>query len=164
MSVSVMRNAGLLVLWTITWGPACARAAQTRGDGAQRDYLIETWETEQGLPENSATSMVQTGDGYLWFGTFNGLVRFDGVRFEILDRSTMPILPGPGVVNLDFSLTKTATVSEDVKMQFRAEFFNFLNRANLGIPSGTAFQGSTGRIDTTATTNRQIQFGLRFEF
>ena len=46
-------------------------------------YLIDTWETEDGLPENSATAMVQTPDGYLWFGTFNGLVRFDGMKFTV---------------------------------------------------------------------------------
>jgi hypothetical protein len=35
-------------------------------------WLIQTWETADGLPENSATAMVQTPDGYLWFGTFRG--------------------------------------------------------------------------------------------
>jgi ligand-binding sensor domain-containing protein len=42
------------------------------------EWLLKTWETEDGLPENSATAMVQTAEGYLWFGTFRGLVRFDG--------------------------------------------------------------------------------------
>src|SRR6266404_5641997 len=53
---------------------------------ADRDYLIDSWETEDGLPENTATAMVQTPDGYLWFGTFNGLVRFDGVKFRSEER------------------------------------------------------------------------------
>jgi len=51
------------------------RAAQS-SFRADPSFLIDTWETEDGLPENSATAMVQTSDGYLWFGTFNGLVRF----------------------------------------------------------------------------------------
>ena len=63
-------------------------------------YLIDTWETEDGLPENSATAMVQTPDGYLWFGTFNGLVRFDGVRFTVFNRANTPQLPDAGIVNL----------------------------------------------------------------
>ncbi|MEO8429490.1 MAG: two-component regulator propeller domain-containing protein [Verrucomicrobiota bacterium] len=63
-------------------------------------YLIDTWETEDGLPENSATAMVQTPDGYLWFGTFDGLVRFDGVKFTVFDRSNTPELPSVGIVNL----------------------------------------------------------------
>ncbi len=63
-------------------------------------YVIDNWETEDGLPENSATAMVQTLDGYLWFGTFGGLVRFDGVKFHVLDTSNTPQLPGSGIVNL----------------------------------------------------------------
>jgi PAS domain S-box-containing protein len=76
------------------WTPA--RSATTDDP----EYLIEAWETEQGLPEDSATAMVQTPDGYLWFGTFNGLVRFDGVKFTVFDRSNTPELPSPGIVNL----------------------------------------------------------------
>lgn len=67
---------------------------------ADPTYLIDTWETEDGLPENSATAMVQTPEGYLWFGTFNGLVRFDGVKFAVFNRSNTPQLPSDGVVNL----------------------------------------------------------------
>jgi PAS domain S-box-containing protein len=63
-------------------------------------YLIETWETDDGLPENSATAMVQTPDGYLWFGTLNGLVRFDGVTFTVFDRANTPQLPSASIVNL----------------------------------------------------------------
>jgi signal transduction histidine kinase/ligand-binding sensor domain-containing protein len=66
----------------------------------QHAYQIDTWTTEDGLPENSATSMVQTPDGYLWFGTFNGLVRFDGVRFTAFNPGNTPELPSPGIVDL----------------------------------------------------------------
>jgi len=44
--------------------------------------------------------MAQTPDGYLWFGTFSGLVRFDGVKFTVFDRGNTPELPSAGVVNL----------------------------------------------------------------
>jgi ligand-binding sensor domain-containing protein len=63
-------------------------------------YLIDTWETEDGLPENSATAMAQTPDGYLWFGTFNGLVRFNGVTFTVFDPANTPQLPSASIVNL----------------------------------------------------------------
>jgi ligand-binding sensor domain-containing protein len=49
---------------------------------------MDVWQVEQGLPDSTVTSIVQTPDGYLWFGTFNGLVRFDGVRFTIFDSRT----------------------------------------------------------------------------
>jgi len=63
-------------------------------------YLIDTWETEDGLPENSATAMAQTPDGYLWFGTFGGLVRFDGVAFTVFDPANTPQLPSASIINL----------------------------------------------------------------
>ena len=34
--------------------------------------------------------IVQTRDGYLWFTTFDGLVRFDGVRFTVFNKSNCP--------------------------------------------------------------------------
>jgi hypothetical protein len=75
------------------------RAAQS-SFRADPSFLIDTWETEDGLPENSATAMVQTSDGYLWFGTFNGLVRFDGVKFTVFNPANTPELPSAGIVNL----------------------------------------------------------------
>lgn len=48
---------------------------------APPEYLIDTWDTEQGLPNSSVTAIAQTRDGYLWVGTYDGLARFDGVRF-----------------------------------------------------------------------------------
>src|SRR4051812_16376549 len=54
------------------------------------EWLVKTWETEDGLPGNSVTAMVQTPDGYLWFGTFNGLVRFDGVKFKVFTPANTP--------------------------------------------------------------------------
>jgi len=64
------------------------------------EYLIDTWETEDGLPENSATAMVQTSDGYLWFGMWNGLTRFDGVKFTVFNPVNTPQVPRAGIVNL----------------------------------------------------------------
>ncbi len=78
---------------------SAGEAAPVQG-GPETNYIIKTWQTEEGLPENSATAMVQTPDGYLWFGTFNGLVRFDGVKFIVFDPSKVPELPSAGVVNL----------------------------------------------------------------
>src|SRR5690606_30658488 len=63
-------------------------------------YHLDRWETEDGLPENSATAMARTPDGYLWFGTFNGLVRFDGAKFTVYHPSNTPQLPSAGIVNI----------------------------------------------------------------
>jgi Carboxypeptidase regulatory-like domain/TonB-dependent Receptor Plug Domain len=76
---------------------------------------------------------------------------------------------GPGLADLDTSLFKTFPVTERVSLQFRAEFFNALNRVNFGTPNATVYSGTTyspsaGLITSTATTSRQIQFGLKLIF
>lgn len=46
------------------------------------EYRFDSWTTDDGLPQNSVREIAQTPDGYLWFTTFDGLVRFDGVKFK----------------------------------------------------------------------------------
>lgn len=55
-------------------------------------YGHEAWQQEQGLPQNSIWAIAQTPDGYLWFGTEEGLVRFDGVSFRVFDKKNTPEL------------------------------------------------------------------------
>jgi hypothetical protein len=79
-------------------------------------------------------------------------------------------LTGPGLAELDFSLLKTTHITERINLQFRAEFFNILNRANFGSPnavvytSATALSPTAGVITSTSTTSRQIQFGLKLQW
>lgn len=75
-------------------------AASPQTFGTDPAYLINTFGTDDGLPENSATAMVQSADGYLWFGTFEGLVRFNGVDFTVFTPRNTPELPSAGIVNL----------------------------------------------------------------
>lgn len=56
------------------------------------DYLIDVWTGENGLRSSSVTAVAQTPDGYLWVGTYNGLARFDGVRFVTSDPANTPAL------------------------------------------------------------------------
>ena len=55
-----------------------------------RQMVADSWQTADGLPQNSATSIVQTPDGYVWAATEEGLARFDGVRFEVFDGEGVP--------------------------------------------------------------------------
>ncbi len=57
-----------------------------------KQYSHQVWQAREGLPQNSIHAMIQTRDGYLWLGTQEGLVRFDGVQFAIFDRSNSPWL------------------------------------------------------------------------
>jgi diguanylate cyclase (GGDEF)-like protein len=53
---------------------------------------IAVWTSDSGLPQNTIGAIVQTRDGYLWIGTEEGLVRFDGARFVVSDRQNAPAL------------------------------------------------------------------------
>jgi signal transduction histidine kinase/ligand-binding sensor domain-containing protein/CheY-like chemotaxis protein len=53
-------------------------------------YMHDAWQTEHGLPQNSVQAIAQTPDGYLWLGTQEGLVRFDGIQFTVFDRTNSP--------------------------------------------------------------------------
>ncbi|HMJ63470.1 MAG TPA: two-component regulator propeller domain-containing protein, partial [Bryobacteraceae bacterium] len=50
---------------------------------ALTQYVHRGWRADSGLPQNSVLAIAQTPDGYVWLGTEDGLVRFDGVRFTV---------------------------------------------------------------------------------
>jgi diguanylate cyclase (GGDEF)-like protein len=54
------------------------------------EYAVERYSTENGLPQSSVLAMIQTRDGYLWLGTYEGLARFDGLNFTVFDKSNTP--------------------------------------------------------------------------
>lgn len=79
------------------------------------------------------------------------------------------VYTGPGLATVDMSLFKNLNFSERFRLQLRAEFFNLLNRTNLGTPnpvvfSGGAINSSAGLITNLATTPRQIQLGAKLMF
>ena len=54
---------------------------------AVAQYNFDVLNTVNGLPQNSVHAIHQTRDGYLWFTTFDGLVRYNGERFEAFNRA-----------------------------------------------------------------------------
>lgn len=55
-----------------------------------KEFGHQAWLTENGLPQNTVQSIVQTHDGYLWVGTQEGLARFDGLNFTVFDKENTP--------------------------------------------------------------------------
>jgi hypothetical protein len=113
----------------------------------------------------SFTGPVILGSPNEWFNP-NAFVLPAAGTYGNLGRGTFI---GPGLADLDLSVFKDTVVAERTTLQFRAEFFNALNRANFGTPNATVFAGgainaSAGLITSTATTSRQIQFGLKLIF
>jgi hypothetical protein len=77
---------------------------------------------------------------------------------------------GPGLFSADFSVHKNVALTESANLQFRAEFFNILNRPNFGLPITAGFETNGNRLPTagiindTTTTGREIQLGLKIVF
>jgi signal transduction histidine kinase/ligand-binding sensor domain-containing protein len=63
-------------------------------------YIRQVWQAEAGLPQGSVLALAQTPDRYLWIGTEEGIVRFDGVRFTTFDRSNTSALRSNSVKSL----------------------------------------------------------------
>ena len=88
--------------------------------------------------------------------------------FGNVGRDTLQL---PGIRTFDVSTQKNFNLTEEVYIQFRAEMFNLLNRANFATPANSPIQDATGRrnltagrITSTTTTGRQIQFALKIYF
>lgn len=79
------------------------------------------------------------------------------------------VLQGPGLSDTDFSVTKRISLTERVGLQFRSEFFNIFNHTNFNTPNPVVYTAAApslpsptaGVITSTATSSRQIQFGLK---
>jgi hypothetical protein len=110
-----------------------------------------------------------------WFNPAAFTAPYPGT-FGDLGRDT---LTGPGLSELDFALAKSTTIHERLHAQFRAEFFNVLNHSNFTTPNPVVYSSgptpktptaeaetspTAGVISATATTSRQIQFGLKLLF
>ncbi|MSO19733.1 MAG: TonB-dependent receptor [Acidobacteria bacterium] len=73
-------------------------------------------------------------------------------------------LLGAPLVQLNFTLSKSFSISEQTKLQFRSEYFNALNQTNLSFPATNINVAGAGRITDTSTKARQIQLALKLTF
>lgn len=74
-------------------------------------YLLDQWQTSEGLPGNMVVSIVQTPDGYLWLATSNGLARFDGIKF-----SNIPFVRDEEISPLETAKPITLLVNQEVNL------------------------------------------------
>ena len=93
---------------------------------------VTNWSTREGLPQNSVSSVTQTLDGYIWFGTMEGLVRFDGVNMLLFDRNVVPEM----ISNRVFSLFPASNgdlwigTKEGGILRYRNQKFESFNRTD----------------------------------
>jgi hypothetical protein len=176
------------------WGPAALNVASQASISGHYDLPFGGWQLNgiatllSGFPFTPQVGSNRSGDGDTrnpdrpslnpsfsgpivlgspnqWFNP-NAFALPAAGTWGTLGRGTFT---GPGLADVDVSLFKNTAVAEKATLQFRAEFFNLLNHANFGPPNATVFSGgavsaSAGLITATATTSRQIQFGLKLIF
>jgi hypothetical protein len=73
-------------------------------------------------------------------------------------------LRGPGIQDLDVSISRNFAITERMKVQFRAEAFNLTNTVAFGLPNSNVSGGSPGVITSLAADPRIMQFALRLTF
>jgi hypothetical protein len=74
------------------------------------------------------------------------------------------IIRGPKQINTDFSIMKLFPITENQKVEFRAEFFNLFNNVNFANPVNVKSSLNFGQIASTTTGPRVIQFALKYTF
>jgi hypothetical protein len=117
------------------------------------------------LPNRIAGGALASGQTYQhWFDT-----NLAGGAFAIpaqyqFGNSGLDILRGPGLATADVSIARTFAVRERLRLQFRIDQFNFLNRANFGLPDRILGLDSSGMINHTITPARQSQVSLRLQW
>jgi signal transduction histidine kinase/ligand-binding sensor domain-containing protein len=84
----------ILSLWL------CLISAASGENTSPARLVSHVWLRENGLPQNTVTAVVQTRDGYIWVSSYNGLARFDGVRFTEFESSSTPGLASSRVTSL----------------------------------------------------------------
>src|SRR5436190_3383800 len=78
--LSLRRTArAILIGGALIWCGVCSTALA--------QYRFDVLNTDNGLPQNSVYSILQTRDGYLWFSTLDGLVRYNGAQFTVFNKA-----------------------------------------------------------------------------
>jgi PAS domain S-box-containing protein len=90
-----------------------ARATPSDSAPLSLGYRVESWSDADGLPSTAIQAILQTRDGYVWFGTQEGLARFDGVRFTVLDEKAAPELSHHSISSLFEDPDGTLWVNSD---------------------------------------------------
>jgi ligand-binding sensor domain-containing protein len=96
-----MKHRKPLLAWLFLWLVTLVFPVKAQTPGiTDSPFIVDAWTSKDGLPENAVISVIQTRDGYLWIGTLNGLVRFDGNRFTVFNEYNTPGLNSDRIVYL----------------------------------------------------------------
>jgi hypothetical protein len=149
--------------------------------------FVEGWQlaaivqSQSGNPVNIVTSSTLNGVANTVRPNVTGPIRIIGSVDQWFDPGAFAIASGFGSLgrnvvigpefnNTDFSIIKNTRLSEALRVQFRAEFFDLFNHPNFGQPGNVLGTPAFGRITNTrfptgeSGSSRQIQFALKLIF
>jgi len=117
-----------------------------------KQYVHQVWTTENGLPQNSATDIIQTRDGYIWLATDEGLARFDGLEFRVFDRTNTKELPTSYFVRMkedsEGGLWAQPSAFNDGVVRSHDGLFTLFDTSN-GLPSNNVIAWENDQHGTT---------------
>jgi hypothetical protein len=97
-------------------------------------------------------------------GTDNGICAYGEESSTGLGTATVGSERAPSYKNFDMAASKSFPITEGSHLQFRADFFNLFNTVSLGPPDQSISDTNFGLINSTNSTERQIQLALKYTF
>ncbi len=134
-------------------------------------FIVDSYNTSGVNFENNGNSLIRPNQtcsplsGTQSLGAFFNTSCYSQPAAGELGNASRTPLSGPNFINTDFSLIKHFAVTERMRIDFRAEFFNLFNHAQFGLP-GTDFNSplTFGAISSTVGNPRVMQFALKAVF
>jgi signal transduction histidine kinase/ligand-binding sensor domain-containing protein len=145
-------------------GVVCSLLCAAASQASSLHYRV--WTIEDGLPTGSIRGIAQTGDGYLWIATLDGLVRFDGVRMRLFQRSEFPRMTSNRCVAVytDRAGDLWVATEDGGALRLRGDEFRAFGSAD-GLPSlQTKWleEDEAGRLVVETVAGRFVREGERF--
>lgn len=137
------------------------------GGGARPDQLKQPTITNRSIQHWFGTdpSVYQNGASAACNAdTNNGVCAYAVQSLNHFGTARTGSLRTPGFLNVDAALQKSFTVYHENRVDFRADFFNALNIASYGNPDNGVADTNFGLINSTRSTERHIQFELKYAF
>src|SRR6185437_1009667 len=111
-------------------------------------YIVTRWSSRDSFPGGAISAIAQTPDGFLWIGAENGLVRFDGIGFRLIDHANSPSLPPGPVLGLavDTEGVLWVRMRSPYLMRYRGGSFEQMYPAEIPPPFTPASQGGATAV------------------